>query len=410
MPIATECTTDAVGIFQALPASWKHGRAAVALSNGLKQRVSPITHNQGWRSIERRLIEARGRSSGFDYMRLGLSLSVLFFHSLEFSSKEVQLRCLLLPPLNVWQFSVVPMFFALSGFLVAGSLDRSRSLFGFAVLRTLRIFPALAVDTVFSALVLGLSFTALPWPRYLSMSEFHVYFLNIVGDVHYFLPGVFLDNPTRYVNAQLWTIPYELICYLSLFALTMTGIYRRRTLFLLAAALALAIGAPHSGSMGHLNGRMQVACFLLGAAAHLYRDRIPWDMRLCLLALAAMILAVSTPHLLALLPIPLTYLTVFLGSLNPKKIWPLSTGDYSYGIYLYGFPIMQALIATIPKARIWYVGFVLTVLVTGVFAALSWHLVEKKRIAIKPQVRSLETWILARMGRGVRADGDPTQR
>lgn len=136
-------------------------------------------------SIEQRLIDVGMRPSGFDYMRLILAISVIFFHSLEFSSRTVALPFLTHRPFNLWDLSVVPMFFALSGFLVAGSLDRSRSLLDFIGLRVLRIFPALAVDTLFAAVVLGSLLTNLSLGPYFQSVGFRAYLLNMAGDIHY---------------------------------------------------------------------------------------------------------------------------------------------------------------------------------------------------------------------------------
>ena len=104
------------------------------------------------------------------------------------------------------------MFFALSGFLVASSLERCKTLFTFLGLRAIRILPALAVEIFISALIIGPLFTTEPAKAYFAAPEFHDYFLNILGDIHYHLPGVFAANPSDAVNGQLWTVPYEMIC------------------------------------------------------------------------------------------------------------------------------------------------------------------------------------------------------
>ena len=91
---------------------------------------------------------------------------------------------------------------ALSGFLVAGSLERTRAR-QFVVLRALRLVPALAVEVTLSALLLGAFFTTLPLWRYLQSPELGGYFGNIVGFVHFTLPGVFERNPAPgVVNSQ----------------------------------------------------------------------------------------------------------------------------------------------------------------------------------------------------------------
>ncbi len=63
------------------------------------------------------------------------------------------------------------------------------------MLRALRLIPALAVEVTLSALLLGAFFTTLPLGRYLSSPELISYFGNVVGLVHFTLPGVFEHNP-----------------------------------------------------------------------------------------------------------------------------------------------------------------------------------------------------------------------
>ena len=129
--------------------------------------------------------------------------------------------------------SFVPMFFALSGFLVAGSLERSKTLGVFLGLRALRIAPALVCEVLLSALILGPALTLLPLHDYFSDPQFYQYFLNIFGDIHYQLPGLFLSNPLpQTVNGQLWTVPFELGCYIFLTALAILGVFRNRKLLL----------------------------------------------------------------------------------------------------------------------------------------------------------------------------------
>jgi peptidoglycan/LPS O-acetylase OafA/YrhL len=101
-------------------------------------------------------------------------------------------------------FALVGMFFALSGFLIAGSALRTGKVGPFLANRCLRIIPALTVEVTLCALVLGPYFTTLPLKQYFSDPMFVTYFGNIVGHVSLALPGVFLDNPwPGIVNANL---------------------------------------------------------------------------------------------------------------------------------------------------------------------------------------------------------------
>jgi peptidoglycan/LPS O-acetylase OafA/YrhL len=97
----------------------------------------------------------------------------------------------------------------------------------FLGLRAIRIFPALFVEVILSALILGPLVTTLPPQLYFSDPLFFNYLLNAIGDVHFLLPGVFADNPwPRVVNGQLWTIPYELYCYCAISIIALIGLKR----------------------------------------------------------------------------------------------------------------------------------------------------------------------------------------
>ena len=93
--------------------------------------------------------------TGFDYLRIGLATAVLVWHSIILSTGSTPLdRALWSGPFRFLPAAILPMFFALSGFLVSASLERTR-LHQFLTLRVLRIIPALAVVVVLSALILG---------------------------------------------------------------------------------------------------------------------------------------------------------------------------------------------------------------------------------------------------------------
>ena len=50
--------------------------------------------------------------------------------------------------------------------------------------------------------------------------------------------------------------------------------------------------------------------------------------------------------------------------------------DYSYGMYVYGYPIQQTISYLLPAHRVWYINASLGVLFAWMVAYLSWHLVE----------------------------------
>ncbi len=83
-------------------------------------------------------------------------------------------------------------------------------------------------------------------------------------------------------------------------------------------------------------------------------------------------------------PILLTYITVFIGLTALPTNRLIKSGDYSYGIYLYGFPISQTLVASVPALQHNLFGLLLSsILCTGLFACVSWHLVEKRFLRLR---------------------------
>lgn len=88
-------------------------------------------------------------------------------------------------------------------------------------------------------------------------------------------------------------------------------------------------------------------------------------------------------HLAAL---PAAYITVYLGAFNPGNAIIRRGADYSYGLYLYGFPIQQMLCALLPEWREWYWNFLLSLPLCLLFAMASWRLVEQPILARRRQI------------------------
>ncbi len=342
-------------------------------------------------SIEDKWEATKGRPAGFDVLRITLAIAVILWHTVAVCYGLAAEQWFYGGPLKPLVWLVIPAFFALSGFLVAGSLERN-NLPSFVVLRIIRIFPALTAEVMISAILIGSIFTTLPLSQYFTDPDFFRYFLNTIGDIHFYLPGVFSDLPVpNMVNSQLWTIPHELECYLAISAAALIGLTKRHRLFLFAVLFiifALALrdvlgGKP--GSPAAPPGRMLVLAFLCGVALFLNRSRIAYSPWLFLASAAGFVVSVlaSTRAGEDLAAIFVAYLTVYLGLLNFSTGPIAKVADYSYGVYLYGFPVQQTVAQLLPDHRVWYVNFGLSLAATLVFAMASWHLLESKVMARK---------------------------
>jgi peptidoglycan/LPS O-acetylase OafA/YrhL len=178
----------------------------------------------GERTIGSELDRTGGILAGADGVRVALALLVVVWHqhTVLYGAGPGGGSFLL----RLISQNALPVFFGLGGFMIAASALRL-SKGAFLVNRMLRIVPALAVEIVLSAFLLGPVFTALPLWDYFTDAGTYAYLSNIVGVVNYTLPGVFAGNPVQIVNASLWTIPYEFVGYGIALAAMVLGIHRR---------------------------------------------------------------------------------------------------------------------------------------------------------------------------------------
>jgi len=345
----------------------------------------------------------RGAAPGFDALRIGLALCILLFHSIQnsYARRYVEYIPTFFYPLIL---ALLPMFFCLSGYLVAGSAVRTRSVPLFLSYRGLRIFPALAVEVTLSAMLLGPMLTTLPLKEYFSDRQFLEYFGNIISIVRYTLPGVFADNPVpNIVNVSLWTLRPEFYCYFAMTLLMLSSIVYRTNwytwLFLAGTAyagtlnVATGFGNPTSTFPWHVI----LYYFFIGIAFFHWKDRMPLHFSLFAAAVLLAYFLLPLDGVTYIAAFPLAYCVVYLGMQKVPRIPVLQNGDYSYGIYLFHYPIQQTLVHLFPGLREWWLLFPVAATLTILFAAASWHWIEKPSLRLKRHFDFLRTWRLGGM-------------
>jgi hypothetical protein len=156
----------------------------------------------------------KGIRPGFDALRILLSVWVFTVHAIFIcigAAEEV--RCRSVPP-ACHQPRTADVLYSqwLSCHRKCHSQEGN---YNISLFRVFRIAPALIVEVTLSALVLGPWLTEKSLSEYFSDPLFLNYFLNIVGSVHFYLPGVFVQNPVPgVVNQNLWTLKPEFFCYI----------------------------------------------------------------------------------------------------------------------------------------------------------------------------------------------------
>jgi peptidoglycan/LPS O-acetylase OafA/YrhL len=321
------------------------------------------------------------RADGFGLLRLALALAIVVFHSFTVTTGgPAGMPGMLQSAARL----ILPAFFALSGFLVAASLARCADVGEFALLRLLRILPALGIVVAATALLLGPLLSALPPAAYFADRNVPAYFGNILFRAHYVLPGLFESNPrATIVNGSLWTIPLEMSCY---------GLLAVAAFFLRGRALTAALGAtavlllfPNTPFLGlllaWLPAKDLALAFCIGALLFRLRRQVvlhtPAGLA-CLGLAFIMARAPGTPWPV----LPLAYGVIWLGLRQmPARI----TRDYSYGLYLTAYPLQQSCMQLLAPSS-WWVTLALTLPVALLAAALLWHGVEAPLLSRKHEL------------------------
>lgn len=279
-------------------------------------------------------------------------------------------------------------FFFLSGFLVYPSLLRRKKLWPFAQARLARLWPALAVS-VLLVVAVGAVITTASLAEYFGGPTRRFIIMNLLlQSKAYTLTGLFCGNELCNVNGSLWTIAWEVRCYALLGLLFMLGLTSERAMkwFVLPATVLFAViwgvlsanvTLPENvtyylGMTDRLWGM-----FALGIAAYIFRTKIHLSWGILALLFVASLAEGQTGYELHIGSIFIGYAVLCGGILTARHRaiaghWP----DYSYGMYIYAFPVMMVLAAQ------WRFENDVTLALANAaatlpLAILSWHYIEK---------------------------------
>jgi peptidoglycan/LPS O-acetylase OafA/YrhL len=340
------------------------------------------------------------RRNSFDFLRFVLAVVVIYSHSylvLHGSNEWELLGRLSRAKMDAGDVGV-NSFFLISGFLIAHSWLNSDGFWSFLKKRALRIYPAFLVAMLLCGLIvapLASDGSASPFsPRQLVRWGAQAVTLQQYG-----APGMFVSNPVPMkVNGPMWSIRYEWWCYMAVgLAGTLSLLTRPRvvlTLFVVALSLSFAQSRvefiPGAGTLERYFGEPAIwprfaSYFLAGVLFYLWRGRIPRSKVLASIALGVVLLSYAFPVLLPItMPTCWAYVLFFVAycGITPLERWG-RWGDFSYGLYLYAFPIQQLLVMW-SRERFSPLG--LFVLVTGLtlpMAVVSWYLVERPCLRLK---------------------------
>lgn len=338
-----------------------------------------------------------GRDNNFNLIRFIAASLVLFTHSFILSqgteANDPLTLTIGLPCSRIG----VDVFFIVSGFLVTSSYFSRNNILAFLWARILRIYPALILNTVFCVLVIGTYFTTLNIQEYLFNDQTLKYLIKnsvLFWNVEFNLPGVFTSNPYKEaVNGSLWTLPFEVKLYVILACILILLAYLGRRfkfisvryiiLFLCIFSLGLNLFYIFNNDDSHHFVRF-FSLFFSGAALFTWQDKIYLSPKWVLFVLIILSVSAIDKHLFYVVySLLLPYFVLCAAYLPSGKIRKFNLiGDFSYGIYIYTFPVQQSIAKIVPHISVPEM-MALSFFVTLFFAALSWHLIEKRFLKMK---------------------------
>lgn len=342
---------------------------------------------------------ARGRDNNFNLIRACAATAVLVSHAWPLTlgpGTPEPFQALTGQTLGTL---AVYVFFATSGFLIATSFARRPDPRVFLTARALRLFPGLLVSLLLVAYAMGPRVTTLPAADYLADPGVAGFVLRNMALVFpaYELPGVFAANPYPAVEGSIWTLAYEVACYLGVLAAGLLGAFRDRR----RMALCLAV-------YGGFWGGLWLVYLITGQGLHpkiddLHRLSLPFAtgvlffvLRDRLVLSARGMLAVWAVWGLARIAVPtaadpalvaaLAYSTFWLAYVPRGPVLAYNRlGDYSYGIYIYAFPVQGLMVWLFGPMTPW-TNIALALPAVLVCAILSWHLVEAPVLGLRHRV------------------------
>lgn len=347
------------------------------------------------------------RRNSFNMLRLLFAMGVLYTHSIvlfgaggDFIAKLTHQQTDI-ATCSVWGF------FGISGFLVTQSIMSSPGYLSYFVKRALRILPAFLFSLFFFAFVVGPFLSEMAAVHYFfdpqGISPFEFVWKNIImnigGNYAWGVRDLFANNPFKTsVNGSMWTLKFEVACYIFLSILMLFRIFRTRILLLwvaFAVFMQIVLKQELGFMVAHLRYQWWILSqaefpkllvflflFLYGSICYVYQDRILLSGFFALLALLLLFFS-SYFHILRYsLLLAWPYLVIFIGVHWSDPVIYKNT-DLSYGVYIFSFPIMQTIFHLFGTKLVWpsYLG--LCTLITFAFAFFSWNYIEKPALRLK---------------------------
>ncbi|MBB5192464.1 peptidoglycan/LPS O-acetylase OafA/YrhL [Silvimonas terrae] len=328
--------------------------------------------------------------NNYDLVRLMAASAVIYAHSYAIAPRPGQVNAdLILRWTGVTHLGelAVSVFFFLSGVFVTKSYFESSSISDFILKRVLRIYPGLMVSVLLNVLLIVPLFGGVSLMNYLVEPQtWHYMIKNMICFTNeHFIPGAYQNHPTPALNGSLWSITLELRLYFVWALVGLIGFRKSPLAGTCICLLGIILGMathdvlPLLGSNPDTYGANAFPTFSLiftmGALVYIHRAEIHSLGAAVIMSGLFLYLGWHTGLLLWLLFAFAIAVATWFGTTKVARKIGLP-GDYSFGVYLYGWPSQQIIVSIWPDAPT-LVSAALALVVAVSFAIFSWHCVEK---------------------------------
>jgi peptidoglycan/LPS O-acetylase OafA/YrhL len=333
-------------------------------------------------------------NNNFNIVRLSASIAVIFGHSwaVFYSNGNAE------PVKEILKvdFSAslaVYAFFFLSGIFITSSFDNSKSWIRFVLMRIFRIYPGLIICILITVFLVGPKFSTLSTPAYFTDTQTWKYLFKNMIMLRFepTLTGIFTNNKySNSVNASLWSLPLEIKCYLLVFIIGISGLRKKKFANLLVFLGLICIYKFNPDIV--LDSFKPLLFFSLGMTTYSFKNNIAIDLRIWIGMVVLSIVAffVNATLFLDLFYVTFAYSILVAGTSVIAKGIKLP-GDFSYGIYIYGFLVQQITAHFLPEITVYY-SMLITMPISCLIGALSWYLIESPAMDSGKRISKLNLW------------------
>lgn len=279
-------------------------------------------------------------------------------------------------------------FFGLSGYLLTNSYCKTKNSYQFLVNRFLRIFPGFWVCLIITAFIIAPVIyifeggTINQYPIKGSWGAMNYIRSNIFLDIQQanirnVLNSVWLKN----LNGSLWTLIFEIECYVMTLILGLFGFFNRRiyfiTLYIVIYLLFIYVSYNKTAfsiyhyEIEYSNSKL-ITSYFTGTIFYLFQARLNKIKYFSIILFIILLILLKTSFATLYLPLIIPFLFLSLFGLFKTNI----KYDISYGLYIYSFPIQLLVYIFYPNSNI-YLYILFSLILTSVFAFASYLLIEK---------------------------------